>query len=77
MNENWMSAPTVNGLYWAYKEGRTNEGPTVCDVKLAEMGRWRVKFVTGRDTYTFEEGRGWLWKLAAAPDAPAKKAVRA
>jgi hypothetical protein len=69
----WMSAPTVAGLYWAWREGRTKDGkPSICKVNILDRDCWTATFMSGNQTYKYREGQGWYWKLADAPTPPRK-----
>jgi hypothetical protein len=75
MVEKWLDAPTVSGIYWAYRQKGTNNRPSACKVTLLAAGEWKATFLGGVETYRFKMGQGWQWQLAAVPDAPRKVVV--
>lgn len=67
----WLNAPTGNGLYWAYADdSRNKHGPSMCKVSLKEGGSWTATFISGMRTYTFADGKGWLWQPVKKPAIP-------
>lgn len=67
----WMTAPTVGGLYWAYRKGKQKDDrPSICKVNMLSPDCWTAVFMSGTQTYKFRSGQGWYWKPAEAPTPP-------
>jgi hypothetical protein len=70
---NWLDAPTVSGVYWAWRDRGTNAAPSLCKVNIVGPDDWRVTFLSGVSTYRFTSGQGWVWKPQVAPAPPGRR----